>query len=335
MTRPHAMKLPPLTLTPEGAMRRIGVEVEFAALSAEAGARQVAALFGGTVEREDPHRYHVRGARLGDFTCELDTQYAHRPYGDTPVPEAGEGGMAPLLLRFQDSFRELFGDVSAAVMPCEIVCPPIPLDRLPQLEPLIGALEEAGAVGTRASPFYGFGVQLNVEIAESGAAWILAMLKSYLLLSDWLRAVMRIDVTRRLVAFANPFPADYVALVADPDYAPDRDRLIDDYLRHNPTRNRELDMLPLFAWLDAERVRRVIDDPRIKPRPAFHYRLPDANFGQPGWGLLVEWGRWRVVERCAEDAALLAAMGAAYRTSRSRFGGHEWALRASEWVMTA
>ena len=32
------------------------------------------------------------------------------------------------------------------------------------------------------------------------------MLKSYLLLSEWLRAVMVIDTTRRLVTFADPFP---------------------------------------------------------------------------------------------------------------------------------
>ncbi|OBX33760.1 putative amidoligase enzyme [Halomonas elongata] len=38
----------------------------------------------------------------------------------------------------------------------------------------------------------------------------------------------------------------------DPDYQPDLRTLIDDYLEYNPTRNRELDLLPLFAYLDPE-----------------------------------------------------------------------------------
>jgi len=128
------------------------------------------------------------------------------------------------------------------VMPCEIVCPPVPVAELPRIEALVRALAKAGASGTQASPLYGFGAQLNVEIAAGGPDWLLAMLRAYALLSDWLRAVMEIDLTRRLTAFADPFPPGYVALIADPAYAPDQAGLIDDYLRHNPTRNRELDM---------------------------------------------------------------------------------------------
>jgi hypothetical protein len=214
-------------------------------------------------------------------------------------------------------------------MPCKIVCPPIPVTDLAGIERRLRALDEAGASGTRASPLYGFGAQLNVEIAQGGTGWIVAMIRAHALLSDWLRAAMEIDVTRRLTAFTDRFPPDDVALVVDPAHAPDADRLIDDDLRHNRTR----DMLPLFAWRDAGRVRAVLDDPRIKPRPAFPYRLPDANLGQPGGGVLLEWRRWCVVERLAEDRDLRAAMGRDWRDWRAGPPGN-WALRASEWLLT-
>ncbi|MDJ0609099.1 MAG: amidoligase family protein [Kiloniellales bacterium] len=324
--------MPPRLTSHAGAPRRVGVELEFASLSAEAGAREVQALFGGTLEQKDPHRFLIRDTALGDFSCELDLQLAHRP----DDREADRTDPLDLLLReFQEPLRTFFGDVSSLIIPCEIICPPIPLEQLPKLEPLPDSLRRAGAADTRANPIYGFGAQLNVEIAEGGVDWIVAMLKAYLLMSDWLRAVMQIDLTRRVVAFTNPFPVAYTGHVVDPDYWPDRDRLIDDYLLYNPTRNRELDMLPLFSWFDRPKVDGATDDPRIKDRPAFHYRLPDANFGQPGWGLLLEWNRWCVVERLAEQRTLLDDMGRAYRANRERLIPENWAIRASEWLMTA
>lgn len=77
------------------------------------------------------------------------------------------------------------------------------------------------------------------------------------------------------------------------------DQLIDDFITDNPTRNRELDMLPLFAHLDEDRVRARVDDPLIKARPTYHYRLPNTNLADPEWGVLTEWNRWVIVERLA------------------------------------
>ncbi|SDH04460.1 amidoligase family protein [Roseospirillum parvum] len=328
---------PPRTLNPEGAPRRIGVELEFAAVSAGEGARLVAGLFGGRVVEEDPHRFRIIDSRLGDFTAELDSQYVHRAEGDAET--APDDPLEALLDGFQDRLRAFFGDLGSAVIPCEVVCPPVPLASLPDLEELVGALVKAGAEGTRAHPFHAFGAQLNLEIAEGGTPWIVDVLKAYLLLSDWLRAIIDVDLTRRLVAFADPFPRDYVARVVDPAYRPDLSTLIDDYLAANPTRDRELDMLPLFTWLDEGRVRARIDDPRVKARPALHYRLPDANLGQPGWSLTLEWSRWAVVERLAARRSVLEAMGQAWLEHRNRRlpGGlaNDWALKASEWLVLA
>ena len=68
------------------------------------------------------------------------------------------------------------------------------------------------------------------------------------------------------------------------DYPATADRLIDDYVRFNPTRNRPLDMLPVLACLDRERTLAAVEDPHLtKPRPAFHYRMPNSLLDEPDW----------------------------------------------------
>jgi len=329
------LRLPPRQANADGVERRIGVELEFAAVTARDGARLVQTLFGGTIREEDPHRFHVLDTALGKFTCELDTQYVHRPEDDSETEEPAPGSdlFAELLSEFRWEMRRVLGDVSSVIVPCEIVCPPIPISDLPKLHTLLDGLAGAGALGTHSSPLYAFGAHLNVEIATREPAWITALLKAYLLLSDWLRAVMEIHPTRRLAAYVDPFPADYVMKVVDAGYRPNIAQLTDDYLAANPTRNRELDLLPLFAWFDHARVRRAVPDRRIKARPAFHYRLPDAKLGEPGWSLILEWNRWCVAEQLAEKPDLLDAMGAAYQANRGRFMPADWAVKATEWLI--
>lgn len=329
------LRLPPRTSNWQGADRRVGVELELGAISARTGASLVQALFGGTIEEEDPHRFHVCDTELGKFVCELDTQYAHRAVGeDAYVQPAGqEDAVGGMIASFRYEMRRLYGEISSLIVPCEIVCPPIPLAAMARLDAMVGALQAAGAEGTRSSPFYAFGAQLNPDIATTDAGWLTAMLKAYLLVSAWLRAVIQVHTTRRLVAFADPFPREYVAEVVDAGYWPSLEDLMRDYLAANPTRNRELDLLPLFAWLDAALVRAAVPDHRVKARPTFHYRLPDANLGVPGWSLTLEWNRWCVVERLAENRAVLDGMGAAYRTNLKRAFPEDWAMRASEWLL--
>ncbi len=327
------MNMPPRTANCQGDERRVGVELEFAAISAREGASLVQSLFGGSICEEDPHRFHISNTTFGQFTSELDTQFAHKAAGESENVEASGDLLAEMLAEFRDTMRRIYGDISSLVVPCEIVCPPIPLSNLADIERLVDALSQAGAEGTRMNPLYAFGAQLNPEIATDDPAWLTAMLKSYLLLSDWLRAIMQIDTTRRIVAYADPFPPYYVGQVLDPNYWPDLEQVMDDYLVANPTRNRELDLLPLFAWMDGARVCRHVADPRVKPRPTFHYRLPDANFGEAGWSLTLEWNRWCVVEKLAEKRALLDAMCADYRRNSLQLLPANWAIKASEWLV--
>ena len=101
-------------------------------------------------------------------------------------------------------------------------------------------------------------------------------LKSFFCLYDWMIDVERPDLARRVTPYINHFESDYIKLVLNRDYDPTIEQLIDDYLEYNPTRNRNLDMLPLFAFIDEKRVRSVVDDPRVNARPTFHYRLPNT-----------------------------------------------------------
>ena len=93
---------------------------------------------------------------------------------------------------------------------------------------------------------------------------------------------------------------------------------IDDYLAANPTRNRDLDLLPLLHYFDETRVRAVLPNEKINGRPTFHYRLPDARVSDPGWSIAPDWNRWVCVERLAADRERLDAVGAAYPVLRGR-----------------
>ncbi|MBP2228261.1 hypothetical protein J2847_001543 [Azospirillum agricola] len=306
--------LPPLLTTSAGTPRRVGVELEFADLDAPSAATAVRTLYGGSVTIENPHRCAVTGTSLGDFTVELDMRSAH----------PGKGGTKLL-----DPLRPLWGNIGSLVMPFEIATPPIPFDRLGELEALVASLRDRGAAGTEASPLFAFGLHFNPEVARTDGDYILDHLKAFLILAPWLRGEIRVDPTRRLSGFIAAFPPAYAAMVADPGYRPDRERMIDEYLAANPTRNRELDLFPLFAHIDPERLDAAgVSDPHVRPRPTFHYRLPNARLSDPGWSLAADWNRWVAVEELAADRERLDRLGADYRDFAARRALDDWAREA-------
>ena len=319
------MDPPGRTKSHDGKVRRIGVEIEFAALAADAAAELVKKVYGGTIEQLDAHRFLIRDTEFGDFECELDTQYAHKK-------DASDSDGRETIERFEAAVREWIGHLSGVIVPSEIVGPPIDLFDLPSMDRIAEALRLSGAEGTDDNPLYAFGMQLNPEVASIDAGYLVAMLRAYLLCSDWLRAEIQVDPLRRILAYANPFPENYVAQVCDPDYWPDRRKFIQDYLEENPTRNRELDMLPLFTWLDEDRVRAVVDDPRVKSRPTFHYRLPDARLSDPNWSIVREWNRWAAIERLAEDSERLHAMAQAFTDQFAQGKRKDWANVSRRWI---
>ncbi len=301
---------PPRPFMPDGKDRRVGVEIEFAGIDTGRAAELVARLYGGDHVIETAHRHIVTGTPWGDFVVELDTRYAHPDKRLTKwAEEADEAWLADGLKVGTDidgEIKEAIGNAVAGVVPVEIVCPPIPWHELGELDALFDGLREQGAEGTDANPAYGFGLHLNPEAPDFEAPTILAHLRAFLVMAEKLRATSKQDFTRRLLPHANPFPKKYMIHVLDPDYAPDLETLIADYAEANPTRNRELDMFPLFAHLAPDCVARVMDDPRIKARPTFHYRLPDARLSDPDWTAVTEWNHWVEIEALAADEKRLA-----------------------------
>lgn len=289
-----AWPAPPQPRTEAGETRRVGVEIEFAGLTVTEAGQIARAELGGALHSLDPQRVRLEGSELGDFTVELDTRFAHEP------AETGFG-------RF---LRDKAAEAAAVVIPAEIVCPPIPWDRCHRLDDLARRLRKAGAEGTRAAQLYAFGLQLNVEAAAFRADHLRDVIRAFLLLRDWLRGEVMVDNARTLLSFAAPFSEEYCAFLLDPDYEPDLTGLIEDYLAFNPTRDRELDCLPLFAHLDERLVRHALPDEKINKRPTWHYRLPNCEIDDPAWSPGLEWRRWLRVERLAADPHRLMAASA-------------------------
>jgi hypothetical protein len=303
--------MPPVLHNERGELRTVGVEVEFVGPTAERTVRALQEALGGEILEEDPHAFGLKDSGLGNMTVELDSRILHPGKGNK-----GQGRVLPRIAAW-------FGFAASYLVPCELVSGPVPLDRLHELDRVLTVLRELGAKGTQDGPFYAFGLHFNPEIPRQDAETLASFMKSFVLLNPWLRREVAPDATRDLLGFADPFPAEYVRMVAAPDYWPDIARFIDDYLAANPTRNRDLDLLPLLHHLDATRVRAVLPNEKINGRPTFHYRLPDARVSDPGWSIAPEWNRWVSVERLAADRERLDAVGTAYLS----FGGEDksWA----------
>jgi Putative amidoligase enzyme len=306
------MILPPCVANEEGSTRRVGAEIEFGGIACERAAELVRDLFGGSVAPVDPYKYEVTGTRFGRFEVELDSQYAHTKLSGSGPADAGRTERRTLKDEVKEGLTTAFAEVARLWLPIEIVCPPVPIDRLPELDAIPAALRAAGAEGTDDALIYAFATQFNPEAPSLQAPSLLRHLKAFLLLAKSLRARVDPDLVRRALPFAQPFPLSYAVQVVAPQYQPDMPQLVADYIEANPTRNRELDMLPLFAHVAPDAVFSKLEDVRIKPRPAFHYRLPDTKLSDPDWGLIVEWNRWVEVERLAADEEALERLGEAF-----------------------
>ena len=243
--------------------------------------------------------------RFGKFRIELDFAYL-KQLGKESDSNNDELDIDRLPER-------ILAAIAERVVPFEIVTPPIPMDQTDALSGLVSTLREKGALGTRHSAVYAFGLHLNPEMPDLDSATINAYIRAFACLHLWLERVGKIDWSRQLTTYIKPYPKEYVRKIIESDYLPGIESLIDDYLDANPVRNRALDMLPLFAHIDEERVRRVVDDDRVKARPALHYRLPNCDIDTQGWNISTPWKQWLQVELLANDRERLEGMMAGYR----------------------
>lgn len=295
----------------EKAERRIGVEIEFGGLHLRDAVDLVVTTFGGMPEMQRYNAWHVIDSSLGNLIVEIDANIlqGRDHLGSLTSPT---DPVKQLIADAEEKAYQIAGEVTSSIVPVEIVTAPLQIDQLKDLDKIIHALRDVGAQGTSASILNGFGLHLNPEVASLDSRYITRVLRAFFILEDILWDDAAVNKTRALMPFISKFPEDYKRIVINPDYAPSLDEMINDYLNANPTRNRDLDMLPLFTHMDAKRVTARVNDELIKARPTFHYRLPDCRLEDPSWDINQEWRRWVCVEVLADHDALLAELSDAY-----------------------
>lgn len=286
----------------KGQVRRVGFELEFAGLDLKTAAAVLAQAVQGDIEEDTQAECKVKHPAWGDFKIELDWQFA-KTLARRRLEEQHGAESAT-----EDAIIGLLTDVARQIVPLEVVCPPVPANQLAALDPMVIALRGAGALGTSDSLIYAFGLHINTELPDFDSKTLVPYLKAYCVAQNWLVKAHRVDTLRRLTPYIDPYPKRYMHTVMG--YTPDTpvQQIMDDYLAHNPTRNRGLDLLPLFKHMDPERVLAAVRDERVNARPTFHYRLPNCEIEQPDWGLAESWNIWCVVEYLAATPAVLQSM---------------------------
>ena len=312
----------------DGEVRKVGVEIEFAGILPVQIAKTITEHFGGHVSWTSPFELTVEDTQLGTFIVEMDSDFVKRHGKGLPMEVHAEDAGADMELQLMQWLSRVVGEL----VPWELVTAPIPLDQLHLLLPLLEDLRAQGAKGTRHAVQYAFGVHLNPELPALDANTILRHLRAYFCLYEAIAALSKIDLARKLTPYIKHFDKKYIAHVVNPDYQPTIDQLIDDYLAANPTRNRSLDMLPLFAHIDERRVKAVVSDSRVKSRPTFHYRLPNCDIDNKEWNLHQPWNHWVKVETLASDLSRLNASCEIYAGELKRIT-HSFEKRWSEQAM--
>lgn len=328
--------LPPQLFDENGKLRGVGFELEVGNIGVHKLAQGLVEALGGSIRSLSSFEVLVEHSSLGTVRVERDTHLltslAYRSWlrGLGVDFSPGSGG---------ERWERNIDSLSRQLIPCEVVTEPLPMDSLHRLRPLVAAIEALEGKGTQDALYYAFGLHINPSTPSLRAAVLLAYIQAFLLLNDWIIEDAGTDLTRRFFTkYIDPFPHSYYELILDPAYQPDRATLIDDYLYHNPTRNRGLDILPIFFAMDAEKVLSQVNEGErqlIKGRPAFHYRLPDCRVGERGWALEDEWNRWQLVEVLADDKTLRFEMLEAWRKTQSQFRwSHKgpWIAQAANFV---
>ncbi|WP_026223530.1 amidoligase family protein [Methylosarcina fibrata] len=329
-------KSPPVTHKQDGHPRRVGFELEFSGLSLEQTAEVLKTSLGGTLKKKTAVEWIFHQEKLGDFKLELDWSYLKRLAEENEQDKPNEH-WAGLL---NQAWVDFLAQGAMLLVPVEIACPPIVFTDVEALLPMVEALRNAGAVGTEESLLAAYGVHVNTEIPGLDAETLLSYLKAFALLQWWLVDAHEVDVTRKISPYIDLYPEAYLKkLLSQPK--PSMEQIVADYLEYNPSRNRALDLLPMLAHIDSIAVHRVVNDPKVQPRPAFHYRLPNCRIDRKNWSLSEAWNKWWIVEQLAYRPADLDKLGADFlHADRLVIGVNrsDWVeymdrwLKGNEWV---
>jgi hypothetical protein len=299
----------------EGKERRVGFEFESAQLTLKEMTDIVQQCFGGSIKQENEFSFEVLDTEYGTFSVESDSSYLKK--------KKYEESSTKLAFAASKFITDTIAGPSRLIVPNEIVTPPIPLADLYRIDLFRGELSKRIMAKTMIPSLAPCGLHLNPELADTSASYLLRILQAFMVLQDQLFKQHRVAILRRLWPYIEPFPKEYQQFLLNPDYAPDFQQLVDDYIRFNPTRDRPLDLLPVFVWIDKDCLKAydLQDAPLVHGRPAFHYRLPNCELSNPNWNVASEWNLWASVERLADDPRRLA--GFMYRSVSKADRGNE------------
>lgn len=310
-----------------GEPRRVGFELEFGGVPVETVPQVVCGLFGGRVERTSRFYYKVTGSPLGEFKIGVDSSFFRKETYKIWLRRFGVNPAGAFVRRSEYALERCAG----TLVPIEIAMPPLPINNLYPAEVLRRELRHQYAVGTKSHFYSALALQINPDVPDLSVRTILNYLRAFFLLYDWLWVQEKLSWSRALLPFVRNFPLRYVRLVLNPNYAPDMSALARDYVRYNSTRNRPLDLLPLLCHLRPEILCHYPIHHRgpVRPRPAFHYRLPSSEMNRTDWSIAAEWNRWVKVENLANNPERLSLMGLDYSRTRTH---DDWAAKTMGWL---
>lgn len=312
--------VPPQTTNAEGKIRRTGFEFELAGLNPEECANLIKEHFGGRINKKHSLEVEILDTALGEFKVELDSRIVKDLASRLEEEKQSSEPTPPYIHEIREYFSGKIGALAGLVVPLEIITPPLTIKQFSHMERLREELHRRKAEGTKTSITNAFGMHINPDIPTTDMNYIKEVLRAFLLLYPWLKGVMKVDLSRRLLPFIDPFPHDYIKLILPSTYVPTANNFIDDYLYHNPTRNRALDLLPIFADFKPEALNCLENKIRsqVKARPAFHYRLPNYEVDDSDWTIAGDWNYWVEVETLAEDEEKLNMMAEDYLIDHDR-----------------
>lgn len=308
-----AYRIPQLQTNVEGEERRVGFELEFSGLEMLQVASILADSLDGKVVPATHAECSVEVPDVGEFIVELDWRFAKETAKERAEHHmAASGTSVP-----DDPFMEWMTRIASQVVPVEVVCPPIPVSHLQILDKPVAMLRDAGALGTEKSLIYAFGVHINPDLPDLTAKTLIRYIKAYSVCQAWLLKAHQVDPVRRITPYIDLYPAQYINVVMDYKNESMKE-VMDDYLRFNPTRNRALDLTPLFKHIDADRLEAKLQDPRIKGRPTFHYRMPNCEIEKSGWSLATAWHYWGVIEHLVSNPEKLDGLCAQWNKRQQK-----------------
>jgi len=302
-------KTPPIIYNQDGQERSVGFEFEFTGVEMNDAAEMISDLYGGKIEQISGYEYKVNDTEFGDFSLELDASlFLNKKYEKVLKTV----GLDVNKLKNKEKLEEALRDMASTVVPFEIITPPIGFSDLKRLNELVDRLREWKAKGTGDSFFYAFGLHLNPEVPELSADSLLRHLKAYVMLDGWIRKDADVNISRKITPYINEYEMDYIRFILREDYQPGLEELIRDYFTFKNSRNRPLDMLPVFMFMEKEFTSGLMKEELTSARPTFHYRLPNCSLGDESWSLAAEWNRWVLVEKLADDEQSLSQYSRAF-----------------------